>query len=56
MESILRTLTKRFQAIPKPLEERILAITDLECLGKLADFALDCQSLVEFATAVIGGR
>ena len=55
-KAILRTLTKRFQAIPQPLEEQILAVADLKCLEKLADFAFDCKSLDEFAAAVTGGR
>ena len=61
---ILHILNNRFQAVPKPLEEQILAIAalnrrhfgdvdkDLECLEKLGDFAFDCKSLNEFAAAV----
>ena len=51
-KAVLRTLTKRFQSVPRPIEERILAIADLERLEKLAEFAYDCQSLAEFAAAV----
>ena len=50
--AIFRTLTKRFRAIPESLETRIFAITDLERLEKLADFAYDCQTLAEFAESI----
>ena len=50
-ETILYILSNRFQVIPKPLEEQILAIKDLECLKKLVVFASGCKSLDEFATA-----
>ena len=51
-EAILRILTRRFRMVPESLEARIFAITDLECLGKLLDFAFDCESLDEFAAVV----
>jgi len=51
-ESILLTLTKRFKTVPKPLEEQVLAITDLARLEKLADFAFDCETLEEFGGVV----
>ena len=51
-ESILLTLTKRFKTVPKPLEEQVLAITDLARLEKLADFAFDCETLGEFGEVV----
>ena len=51
-KAILRTLTKRFKAVPAPLEEQVRAIADLERLEKLADFAYDCMSLEEFAESV----
>jgi hypothetical protein len=46
--AILRTLAKRFQTVPKLLEERILAVSDLEHPGKLADFAFDRETFAEF--------
>jgi len=51
-KAILRTLTKRFKAVPKPLEGQVHAIADLERLEQLADFAYDCKSLEEFAESV----
>ncbi|MCL2118792.1 MAG: DUF4351 domain-containing protein [Planctomycetaceae bacterium] len=52
VESVFRTLTKRFQSISKSLEEQIHAITELECLEKLADFAYDCKTLDEFGESL----
>ena len=49
---ILRTLNNRFQSVPKSLEDQVRAITDLERLEHLADFAFECKSLDEFAEAV----
>ena len=51
-EMLLFILTKRFRVVPESLETRVFAITDLSRLEKLADFALDCESLDEFAVAV----
>ena len=51
-KSILLTLTKRFKAVPQPLEEIILGIADLERLEKLADHAFDCESIEEFGKAL----
>ena len=51
-EALLRILTKRFRSVPKSLEKRILAITDLERLDQLADFAFDCESLPKFTAAM----
>lgn len=51
-KAVLRILTRRFRAVPKLLETRIFAITDLERLEKLADFAFECKSLDEFTAAV----
>ena len=52
MKTILRILTRRFHAVPKSLEVRILAISDLKRLEKLTDFAFDCESLDEFTESV----
>ena len=53
VRAIIRTLTKRFkQQPPKALEEKLLAMTDLEQLNKLAEFAFDCDSMAEFETAL----
>ena len=46
---LLNILAKRFQAVPESLAARILAATDLAHLEKLADFALDCESLDAFS-------
>jgi len=51
-KSILLTLTKRFKAVPQPLEEITLGIGDLERLEQLADFAYDCDSIEEFSKAL----
>ena len=52
-KAILRTLTKRFKAVPEPLEEQVRAIADLERLEQLADFAFECKSLEEFGEALV---
>ena len=51
-KAVIRTLTKRFQSVPQSLEERIHAITDLQRLEKLADFAFDCKTLDEFGESL----
>ena len=51
-EGIIRTLTKRIGQPPKELEGKLFALTDLERLDKLADFAFDCSSLDEFEAAL----
>jgi predicted transposase/invertase (TIGR01784 family) len=51
-KAILRTLNKRFQQIPPQIENKLLTITDLEQLEKLADFAYDCPTLDEFEKAL----
>jgi hypothetical protein len=48
-EAVLLILTKRFQSVPKSLETQLRAVTDLERLEQLADFAFDCKSPDEFA-------
>ena len=49
---ITRILTKRFQTVSPLVTETLLAITDLEKLEHLADFAFDCRSLDEFEQAL----
>ena len=51
-KTVLRVLARRFRAVPKPLETRIFAITNLAYLEKLTDLAFDCESLDEFAAAI----
>jgi len=50
--AVLRTLTKRFSAVPQQIEEKIRNIADLERLEKLADYAYDCESIEEFGKAL----
>ena len=50
--AILRTLTRRFRRVPKQLEVRIRAVSDLARLEKLADFAFDCETLKEFTESL----
>jgi flagellar biosynthesis/type III secretory pathway protein FliH len=45
VKSIIRTLTKRFQIVSPSTNKTILAMTDLDVIERLADFAYDCQSL-----------
>ena len=53
IKSILRILKKRFpMMIPQQSEEIIREITDLEQLGKLTDYAFDCESIEEFRKAL----
>jgi len=47
-DGIIRTLTKRIAQPSEKLEEKLLALTNLEQLDQLFDLALDCQSLDEF--------
>lgn len=48
-KTIVRFLTIRFQSVPKSIEEKVLAITNVDRLDKLADKAALCQTLDEFA-------
>ena len=50
--SIILTLSKRFGKPVQELQDRLLALTDLEQIDKLADFAFDCKSLEEFVAAL----
>ena len=49
MEAIL---TKRFRIVPEAIQERIFAITDLDRLEYLADFAFECESLEDFSESM----
>ena len=51
-KSIIRTLTKRFQIVPPETTEKVLGLTDLVEIERLADFAYDCQTLDEFEIAL----
>jgi predicted transposase/invertase (TIGR01784 family) len=52
IKSILRTLTKRFHRVPQQIEEKILAIDNLDHLEQLADLAFDCTTMEEFGKIV----
>lgn len=41
-------LSNRFEQPPAAIEEKLFAITDLEQLDKLAEFAFGCKSMAEF--------
>ncbi|MDR2116562.1 MAG: hypothetical protein LBP87_09285, partial [Planctomycetaceae bacterium] len=51
-EMIIRILSRRLQPPSKPLQKKIEAIHSIAKLDELADFALTCVSLEEFATAL----
>ena len=51
-ESIILILTKRFSPPSQEIKDRLLALTDLEQIDKLADFAFDCNSVEEFEAAL----
>ncbi|MDR2115674.1 MAG: DUF4351 domain-containing protein, partial [Planctomycetaceae bacterium] len=51
-ELIIRILSRRLQPPSKPLQKKIEAIHSIAKLDELADFALTCVSLEEFATAL----
>ncbi|MDR2170766.1 MAG: hypothetical protein LBP59_11540, partial [Planctomycetaceae bacterium] len=51
-ENIIRILTRRFDKSPSMrLQRQIMSIKDIDKLDELCDFAFDCVSLGEFATA-----
>ena len=52
VELILLILTKHFKTVPQLVQDRLLALTDLQELNQLADFALDCNSMAEFKNAL----
>jgi len=47
---IIRELARRFHDVPVDLTKRVYALTDIERLDSLFDFAHDCKSLEEFLT------
>jgi flagellar biosynthesis/type III secretory pathway protein FliH len=49
---IIRILTRRLKLPSKSLQKKINSIQDIAKLDELADFALTCVSLEEFATAL----
>jgi hypothetical protein len=49
---IIRILSRRLELPSMPLQNRISSIQDIDKLDELADFALTCVSLDEFATAL----
>jgi hypothetical protein len=51
-KSIIRTLTKRFHTVSSVTTDKVLGLTDLVEIERLADFAYDCQSLDEFEQAL----
>jgi len=51
-EVLLKILRKKFQKIPKDVENKISKMTDPVALDSWAEHALDCQSMAEFSQAV----
>jgi predicted transposase YdaD len=51
-ETIIRILSRRLQPPSKLLQKKIKTIHSIAKLDELADFALTCVSLEEFATAL----
>jgi hypothetical protein len=51
-ELIIRILSRRLESPPKSLQKKICSIQNIAQLDELADFALTCVSLNEFATAL----
>ena len=51
-EMIIRILSHRLELPSRTLQDKIISIRNLEKLDELADFALTCISLDEFATAL----
>jgi predicted transposase YdaD len=49
---IIRILSRRLKTPPQRLQKKISSIRDIAKLDELADFALTCVSLDEFATAL----
>jgi hypothetical protein len=49
---VIRQLSRRFRTVPKPVKDKVGAITDFDRLEKLLDKAVDCQSLDEFTEAL----
>ncbi|MDR0336413.1 MAG: hypothetical protein LBI18_04915 [Planctomycetaceae bacterium] len=51
-EMVIRILSRRLELPSKSLQKKICSIQDITKLDELADFALTCVSLNEFATAL----
>jgi hypothetical protein len=51
-DTIIRILSRRLELPPMSLQNRIRSIQNIDKLDELADFALTCVSLDEFATAL----
>jgi len=51
-EVLLKILRKRFQKVPKDVENTIRKMNDPVALDSWAEHALDCQSMAEFSQAV----
>ena len=51
-ETLVKILTKRFGDVSPVIREKIHVIHDLDVLGQLTDYALDCQTLNEFVRAL----
>jgi len=47
-EIIIRILSKRFKAVPEGLQSRLMVLADVDQFDRLADVALDCNTLEEF--------
>jgi len=52
VETLLRILTKRLGEVSPNVRDNLYTINDRDVLGKLTDFALDCQTLDEFEAAL----
>ena len=50
--TLLKILRKRFNKVPKDVENTIRKMTDPVALDSWAEHALDCQSMAEFSQAV----
>jgi predicted transposase/invertase (TIGR01784 family) len=48
IETLLRILTKNFGEVPLAIRDKLHSIHDINVLGQLTDFALDCNTLDEF--------
>jgi hypothetical protein len=49
-EAVLAVLRKRFETVPKEIEEEVLAMSDSIALESLLEHAIDSKTLDEFAT------
>ena len=52
VETLLLILTNRLGDVPPTVSDKLLAIHNLDVLGELTRFALNCQSLAEFESAL----